>query len=81
MSMQTKNKQPFTTISGEWECDECGYTRRGTLRNRPARCPECGAPGDSFSFWSDDDEDVDDLDEEWDDDDDDDFDDDWDDDR
>lgn len=50
------------TITGEWECDECGYTRRGILRSRPLRCPECGASSDSFSFWSDDDEDVDDED-------------------
>ena len=50
------------TITGEWECDGCGYTRRGILRSRPLRCPECGVSSDSFSFWSDDDEDVDDAD-------------------
>lgn len=59
------------TITGEWECDECGYTRRGSLRNRPRACPECSAPGDAFSFWSDDGEDDvgdwDDEDEDWDD--------------
>jgi len=65
-----RSMQMQSTITGEWECDECGYTRRGTLRNRPGRCPECGAPGEAFSFWSDDeDEDGewDDEDEEWDD--------------
>lgn len=64
---------PSGAVTGEWECDECGYSRRGTLRSRPARCPECGAPGDAFSFWSDDDddnlEDWDEEDEEWDEDD------------
>ncbi len=59
-----------STVTGEWECDECGYTRRGTLRNRPSRCPECGAPGDAFTFWSDDEEeeefeDWDEEEEEW----------------
>ena len=50
-----KNRQ-IRTVSGEWECDECGYVRRGTLRNRPKRCPICNAPADAFTFWSDDDE-------------------------
>ena len=64
------------TIAGEWECDQCGFTRRGTLRNRPGRCPECSASGDAFSFWSDDEDeddsdDLDDDDDEWDDDEDD----------
>ncbi|MBX7235342.1 MAG: hypothetical protein K1X65_13240 [Caldilineales bacterium] len=62
----TTRSAPSGAVTGEWECDECGYTRRGSLRNRPIHCPECGAPGDAFSFWSDDDED-DDLDD-WDDD-------------
>lgn len=66
-----------STITGEWECDECGYVRRGTLRNRPGRCPECSASANAFSFWSDDEDDDDDWDDEEDDDGDDD---DWDDD-
>lgn len=44
------------TITGVWECDECGFTRRGTLNDRPEYCPNCDAPGDAFSFWSDVDE-------------------------
>lgn len=52
------------SVTGEWECDECGFVRRGTLHQRPPRnCPECGASAESFSFWPDDDEDMDDLDE------------------
>ena len=69
MTVSTTHVQKVgTTVSGDWECDECGYNRRGTLRNRPNRCPECRAPGDAFTFWSDDDE-EDDYDN-WDDDDD-----------
>lgn len=55
MVMHSKSKVR-ASVTGEWECDECGYYRRGTLRNRPKRCPECGAPADSFSFWADDEE-------------------------
>ena len=40
-------------ITGVWECDECGFTRRGTLDDRPEYCPNCDAPGEAFSFWSD----------------------------
>lgn len=65
MATRRPSAPATTTVAGEWECDECGYMRRGTLRNRPQQCPECGAPSDAFSFWSDD-EDADDLDAEWD---------------
>ncbi len=34
---------------GEWECTECGYIETG--EERPARCPECGAPGEAFDFY------------------------------
>lgn len=34
---------------GEWECTECGYIT--TVRRRPSRCPECGAPGEAFDFY------------------------------
>jgi predicted nucleic acid-binding Zn-ribbon protein len=40
-------------ITGNWECDECGYTYHSTIIERLQKCPQCGAPGESFSFWSD----------------------------
>jgi predicted nucleic acid-binding Zn-ribbon protein len=40
-------------ITGNWECDECGYTYHSTIIERLQQCPQCGAPGESFSFWSD----------------------------
>ena len=40
-------------ITGNWECDECGYTYHSTIIERLQECPQCGAPGESFSFWSD----------------------------
>jgi len=40
-------------IIGNWECDECGFTYRSAIGERLAQCPQCGAPGESFSFWSD----------------------------
>ena len=43
-------------ITGNWECDECGYTYHSTIIERLQECPRCGAPGESFSFWSDSDD-------------------------
>ena len=40
-------------ITGNWECDECGYSYHSTIIERLQQCPQCGAPGESFSFWSD----------------------------
>ncbi len=40
-------------IIGNWECDECGFTYRSAISERLTQCPQCGAPGESFSFWSD----------------------------
>lgn len=40
-------------IIGNWECDECGFTYRSAISERLGQCPQCGAPGESFSFWSD----------------------------
>ena len=45
-------------ITGTWECDECGYTYHSTIIERLQECPRCGAPGESFSFWSDSDDNV-----------------------
>ncbi len=41
---------------GEWECTECGYI--ATVRRRPSRCPECGAPGEAFDFYEYEDEEI-----------------------
>lgn len=45
-------------ITGTWECDECGYTYHSTIIERLQECPQCGAPGEAFSFWSDSDDKV-----------------------
>ncbi len=45
-------------IIGNWECDECGFTYRSAIGERLAQCPQCGAPGESFSFWSDAEEEI-----------------------
>ena len=61
-------------MMGEWECNVCGYLHEG--EEPPVTCPECGAPGTQFEFYSyeDNDEwddelagDDDELDEDWDD--------------
>lgn len=67
MVISSRRRSSIGTVSGEWECDECGYTRRGTLRNRPKRCPVCRTSGDSFTFWSDEEEDWDEDEDDWDD--------------
>jgi len=40
-------------LIGNWECDECGFAYRSAISERLSQCPQCGAPGESFSFWSD----------------------------
>ncbi len=30
-----------------WKCSSCGYEK--DARCRPGKCPECGAPKDSFA--------------------------------
>ena len=46
-----------TLIQGEWECSDCGFYVRGTSKKAPHRCPECGAPSDTFDFWPDEEDD------------------------
>lgn len=38
--------------NGEWECMECGYVVEGAQAHRPAKCPDCGAPGQALEFFS-----------------------------
>jgi hypothetical protein len=38
------------TVTGEWECTECGYIIEGTEAKPPAHCPECDAPADALEF-------------------------------
>jgi hypothetical protein len=40
------------TVIGEWECTECGYIVEGIESRRPAGCPECEAPADALEFFS-----------------------------
>jgi hypothetical protein len=40
------------TVTGEWECAECGYTEEGTEFERPLRCPECNSGPEAFKFTS-----------------------------
>lgn len=40
------------TITGQWECTECGHIFKGVETKRPARCPECDAPGDALDFFA-----------------------------
>lgn len=37
--------------TGEWECMECGYIEEGVAARRPPECPDCGAPGQAFEFF------------------------------
>jgi hypothetical protein len=39
------------TVTGEWECMECGYIEEGTEARRPKLCPECDAPASSLEFF------------------------------
>lgn len=48
--MVLADRAPKST--GEWECMECGYIEEGFETQRPRECPECGAPGDAFDFFS-----------------------------
>ncbi len=50
--MATQSSEASTTITGEWECTECGYIEEGTETRRPGGCPECGAPADSLEFYA-----------------------------
>jgi hypothetical protein len=39
------------TVTGEWECMECGYTEEGNEAQHPQKCPECSAPADALEFF------------------------------
>ena len=52
----------LATITGEWECTECGYVVEGAEGKRPSRCPECEAPAEALEFYA-----YDDGDDDWDD--------------
>ncbi len=45
-------ESPLATITGEWECAECGYIEEGVETRRPAQCPECDAPAESLEFYA-----------------------------
>ena len=38
--------------SGEWECMECGSIVAGARAQRPAECPDCGAPAQALEFFA-----------------------------
>ncbi len=59
--MQT-NRVP--TITGEWECTECGCIVEGVETRRPPACPECDAPADALEFFAYDEDTEDDWEEE-----------------
>jgi hypothetical protein len=40
------------TVTGEWECTECGNIVEGIESRRPAGCPECEAPAAALEFFS-----------------------------
>jgi predicted nucleic acid-binding Zn-ribbon protein len=42
----------ITSDEGEWECMECGYVVDGAKAQRPAKCPDCGAPAQALEFFS-----------------------------
>ncbi len=48
--MPTSSRVP--AVTGEWECTECGYIVEGIESRRPAGCPECEAPADALEFFS-----------------------------
>ncbi len=48
--MPTSSRAP--SVTGEWECTECGYIVEGLESRRPAGCPECEAPADALEFFS-----------------------------
>ncbi len=48
--MMQPSKAP--AVTGEWECTECGYIEEGNEARRPAQCPECDAPAESFEFYA-----------------------------
>ncbi len=60
--MAQSSKAP--AVTGEWECSECGYTEEGTETARPPKCPECDAPADALEFYTYEDEDWEEGDEE-----------------
>jgi hypothetical protein len=55
------------SVSGEWECMECGYIEQGVESRRPSQCHDCGAsaraleffPGEAWEEGADDDDDFD----------------------
>ena len=53
--MVQSSKAP--TLTGEWECTECGYTEEGIETQRPAKCPECDASADALEFYTNEDDD------------------------
>lgn len=48
--MPTSSRAP--AVTGEWECKECGYIVEGIESRRPASCPECEAPATALEFFS-----------------------------
>jgi hypothetical protein len=48
--MPTSSK--VSAMTGEWECAECGHIVEGSESRRPAGCPECEAPADALEFFS-----------------------------
>jgi predicted nucleic acid-binding Zn-ribbon protein len=49
--MNSESGPAAETASGEWECMECGYVEEGARARRPAKCPDCGAPGQALEFF------------------------------
>ncbi len=61
LHMVQSSKAP--TVTGEWECSECGYTEEGIEARRPSKCPECDAPADALEFYTNEEDDWDESDE------------------